>query len=89
VAVVVSLVGLARARRAALATRPDLAALATGFLLSIVAYLASGVFLHLSYARYFWMMLALAGVAAIVVRAAVREESTAGPQPASSVRTPL
>jgi O-antigen ligase len=70
-AVIVTLVGLARARRAAMATRPDLAALATGFLLAIVAYLASGVFLHLSYARYFWLMLALAGVAAVVVRAAV------------------
>ena len=82
VAVTVTLVGLARARRAALATRPDLAALASGFLLAIVAYLASGVFLHLSYARYFWLMLALGGVAAIVVRAAVRDDDAAGPQSA-------
>jgi O-antigen ligase len=74
VAVTVTLVALARARRAALATRPDLAAVATGFLLAIVAYLASGVFLHLSYARYFWLMLALASVAAIVVRTAVEDE---------------
>ena len=89
-AVIVTLVSLARARRAALATRPDLAALATGFLLAIIAYLASGVFLHLSYARYYWLMLALAGAAAIVVRAAVevrpaadRDASAAGARPAS------
>ncbi len=74
VAVIVTLVGLARARRAALASRPDLAALATGFLLAIVAYLASGIFLHLSYARYFWLMLALGGAAATIVRAAIRDE---------------
>jgi putative inorganic carbon (HCO3(-)) transporter len=86
VAVVVTLVGLARARRAALATRPDLAALATGFLLAIIAYLASGVFLHLSYARYFWLMLALGGVAAIVVRAAVQNGATPG-SPSAAARS--
>jgi O-antigen ligase len=79
VAVIVTLVALARARRAALATRPDLAALATGFLLAIVAYLASGIFLHLSYARYYWLMLALGGVAAIVVTATVRDGTTRDP----------
>lgn len=78
VAVGVTLVSLARARRDALATRPDLAALATGFQLAIVAYLASGVFLHLSYARYYWLMLALGGAAAIVVRAAVRPVTVPG-----------
>jgi O-antigen ligase len=84
VAVVVTLVGLARARRAALPTRPDLAALASGFLLAIVAYLASGVFLHLSYARYYWLMLALGGVAAIVVRTAFRESVPSDPSRPSS-----
>jgi O-antigen ligase len=84
VAVIVTLVSLARARRAALATRPDLAALATAFLLAVIAYLASGVFLHLSYARYYWMMLALAGAAAIVVRAAV-DDRTAPSRPGSRV----
>ncbi|MEO5941045.1 MAG: O-antigen ligase family protein [Candidatus Limnocylindrales bacterium] len=89
-AVVVTLVGLARARRAALATRPDLAALATGFLLAIVAYLASGVFLHLSYARYYWLMLALAGAAAVVVRGAVEDVPDGGStgSPAAGLRVP-
>ncbi len=79
VAVIVTLVGLARARRAALESRPDLAALATGFLLAIVAYLASGIFLHLSYARYFWLMLALGGAAAIIVRTAMQDEIADAP----------
>jgi hypothetical protein len=54
----------------ALQSRPDLAAIATGFSLAIVAYLATGLFLHLSYARYFWLMLALGGAAAVVIRQA-------------------
>lgn len=66
-AVIVTLWQLARARRAAMLTRPDLAAMATGFLLAIVAYLASGLFLHLSYARYFWLILALGGAAAVII----------------------
>ena len=49
------------------APRPDLAAMAAGFMLALVAYLASGLFLHLSYARYFWLVLALGGAAASVI----------------------
>jgi hypothetical protein len=33
-------------------------------MLSIITYMTTGLFLHLSYARYFWLMLALAGAAA-------------------------
>jgi putative inorganic carbon (HCO3(-)) transporter len=66
-AVIATLWQLARARRQALLTRPDLAAMATGFLLAIVAYLASGLFLLLSYARYFWLILALGGAAAVII----------------------
>lgn len=35
----------------------------TGILLGIVAYLLTAIFLHLSYVRYFWFLLALAGAA--------------------------
>lgn len=55
--------GLVRARRRALDTQPELAELATGYLLALVAYLAAGLFLHLTYVRYFWMLLALATAA--------------------------
>ena len=63
---------LARARRAAARVDPMLAALSTGFLLSIMTYLTTGIFLHMSFIRYFWMMLALAGATAIVTLAVSR-----------------
>jgi O-antigen ligase len=66
-AIVATFVQLARARARALTIRPDLAAMAAGFMLALVGYLASGLFLHLSYARYYWLMLALAGAAATVI----------------------
>jgi hypothetical protein len=36
----------------------------------VLGYLYTGVFLHLSYERYFWTLMALAAVAAILVRQA-------------------
>ncbi len=44
-------------------TRPDIAYTAAGFLLAIIGYLSTAAFLHLSYVRYYWLLLALAGVA--------------------------
>jgi O-antigen ligase len=76
-AIVVTLIQLAKARAAALRRgRQDLAAMATGFLLSVLAYMATGIFLHISYARYFWLMLALAGATAFVVQQVLRDEET-------------
>jgi O-antigen ligase len=60
---------LARARRAVRARDPLMADLATGFILSIVAYLSTGIFLHMSFIRYFWLMLALAAATAVVAKA--------------------
>lgn len=64
--VAVSLGGLLRARRRWLPERPERARLSTAYLLALVAYLGPGMFLHLSYVRYFWFLLALAAVAAAV-----------------------
>ncbi|MDQ2943379.1 MAG: O-antigen ligase family protein [Candidatus Dormibacteraeota bacterium] len=65
-AIVVTMRDLARTRSRLLRKRPRLAYLATGFLLVIVAYLTTGIFLHLSFERYLWLMLALgAAVSAI------------------------
>jgi O-antigen ligase len=61
---VVLLLDLYRARQRWLTARPDMAHLATGFFLALVAYLVSGIALHLSYERYLWFLLALAAVAA-------------------------
>jgi O-antigen ligase len=65
-------------------TRPDLAALAGSFFLGLVGYLVTAMFLHLSYQRYYWMFLGLAG-ATIHVLAEERRRATAiapgAPQP--------
>ncbi|HET9251879.1 MAG TPA: O-antigen ligase family protein [Candidatus Eisenbacteria bacterium] len=47
--------------------RPDLAGLALGFFVAIWGYLVSAVFLHLSYQRYYWLLLGLAAAALHVV----------------------
>lgn len=82
-AVGATLMQLMRARTRALATRPDLAAIAAGFMLALVGYLASGMFLHLSYARYFWLVLALAGAAAAVILRDIPEPPEAAERRAS------
>jgi putative inorganic carbon (hco3(-)) transporter len=48
--------------------RPDHAQLALAFLLSLVAYMASGAFLQLSYQRYFFVLVALANATIWVLR---------------------
>jgi hypothetical protein len=55
---------LVRGRRRCLNAHPDLAHMATAFMLAVVAYLTTGLFLHFSYVRYYWMMLAMASAAA-------------------------
>jgi len=59
----VTLATLWRARRRMLLVDPARAAMLSGFILSVVAYLTTAVFLHLSFQRYFWLLMALAGAA--------------------------
>jgi len=80
-AIACTLSELAAARRALLARGGDaeLVGQTTACLLALVAYLSTGVFLHLSYMRYFYFVLALGGaVAHVAARAA------AGPAPAGA-----
>jgi putative inorganic carbon (HCO3(-)) transporter len=70
------IVGLLRRRRELRAVDPRMAALATAILFALVAYLATGTFLHLSYERYFWMLVAIAGAAISVLRPIVDERPT-------------
>lgn len=70
-----------RARRAWAPVRPDLARLATAFLFSIIAYLGTGMFLHLAFERYYWFLLALAGAAVQILRT---EATAAVPQTVNS-----
>lgn len=55
--------GLRRARRSA---DVDLANAARGLLLAVAAYLVSGIFLHFSFVRYFWLLMGLAGAATVL-----------------------
>jgi len=56
-----------------------LASLSRAFLLALVAYLATGIFLQLAYERYFWFLLALANATVWMLRReAVRPESAGG-----------
>ena len=67
-AIIVSIVRqLWRLRRRWLAQYPDLAHTATAFLLSIVAYMVPATFLHLSYMRFFWLLIALASAAILCI----------------------
>ncbi len=52
-----------QARRRLIQSRPDLANIATAFLLSIIAYLGTSVFTSFAYQRFYWLLLALAGAA--------------------------
>jgi putative inorganic carbon (HCO3(-)) transporter len=67
-----SLVGLIQVRlwrawRKLRGDRDDLAGLALGFFVAISGYLVSAVFLHLSYQRYYWLLLGLAAAALQVI----------------------
>lgn len=55
-----TLLGLWRARRTWIRRNPEYAAWATAFMLSVIGYLLTSAFLHLSYMRYLWLLIALA-----------------------------
>jgi putative inorganic carbon (hco3(-)) transporter len=59
----ISLRDLVRARRQWLESHPDWSYLATAFFQVLISYIVTGLFLHLSYMRFFYLMLALAVVA--------------------------
>jgi O-antigen ligase len=65
--VVLTLRNLALARKRWLLRRPELAYMATGFMLAIVSYMMTGIFLHMSFIRFFWLMMALAGAASTII----------------------
>jgi len=48
----------------------ELAQTVSAFLLAITGYLVVGIFLHMSYVRYFWLMLAMTDAATCVARTA-------------------
>jgi len=73
-----TLLQLFRVRRRTRRSRPDLANLCSAFIASVLAYMLTGVFLHLSYQRYFWLFVALAGCAGVIAARAAREPAGDG-----------
>jgi O-antigen ligase len=66
--VVVTVRELYRARRRAHAlSRPELENLATMFILAIMAYMTTAIFLHFSFQRYFWLIFGLASAAEYII----------------------
>jgi len=63
-------------RRRLLHRQPELAHYATAFFCSLMMYFGSAVFLHFSYQRYYWITLALAGIAVRLI-----EEAAPRPTP--------
>ncbi len=78
-AIGVTLWRLLRCRRQLAGTNPELAAAAAGYFGAIVVYLTTGLFMHLSYIRFFFLVLGLA--AAVTVIARTPEAQTGGRRP--------
>jgi O-antigen ligase len=76
--VLVTLRDLRRAQRRWQERRADLAHLATGLMLSVILYLTMGLFLHLAYVRYFWLLMALAAAAGWILAIEDREDGAPG-----------
>ncbi len=69
-----TLAGLWRVRRTWRSRRPEYSAWATAFMLSVVGYLLTSLFLHIAYMRYLWLLIALANsLIWILDREAARE----------------
>ena len=56
--------------------RPAQANMAASFALVVIAYMATAMFLHLAYVRYFWLMMALASAASRVGEASTNFDAT-------------
>lgn len=61
---------LVKARKKWMVSRPEQSYLATAFFQVLISYIMTGLFLHLSYMRYFYLMIALAVIASSFQEAA-------------------
>jgi hypothetical protein len=77
---------LMKARRASIVRRPDLERLTTPFLLALFTYYVTGMFLHLSFARFFWVVLAVATAAALITLREVASEQATNVRGEASAR---
>lgn len=77
-----------RLRAATLAWAPDWSDLMTAALLALVAYFATAIFLHLSYIRYYWLLVALCGAACHAVSALIPRPAPGGAAAAGTLSLP-
>ena len=75
----VTILGLYRVSRAVRRIDPGLAVTLIGLGLSLGAFMLTGLFLHLAYARYAWLVIALAAAGTAVARQIVREHGRGAP----------
>ena len=80
---------LRRARRASIVRRPDLERLTTPFLLALLTYYVTGMFLHLSFGRFYWLMLAVATAAAVTTLREIRSAESPTVEPSGPRRPAL
>ena len=66
-----------RVRQRAQGRRPDIERMATAFGLALLAYLGTGVFLHLAFQRYFWILVALSAAAVWILSREMDERGAA------------
>ena len=71
-----------RIRRRARGIRPEVERMAMGFILAILSYLGTGVFLHLAFQRYYWLLVGLSAAAVHVLhRELAQNRRTPSPTP--------
>lgn len=85
-ALLVTALGLWRVRKRWRVERRELSLLATGYLLGLLAYATSGMFLHLSYERFYWVLLSLGAAVAIAGLRATGPDEEPAAQPAPMTR---
>jgi len=64
--ILITMYRLDKLRRTLSVQDPQGANMATAFLLGMIAFITTSVFLHLSYQRYFWLLMALANCAVYI-----------------------
>jgi hypothetical protein len=82
--VFVTLMQLWRERARWTGVRPELADLATALWLSILGYLVTGIFLSMSYERYYWFLLAISGIALYLMNLELKKEALGSAQAAQA-----
>jgi O-antigen ligase len=71
--------GLSRVRKRWMADEPELSNMAVAYMLSIVTYLTTGIFLHFAFIRYFWLIMALAAATIYIAEQRALAKRAQGP----------